>query len=84
MRGRNRGFKGGRGRGLGRGNSNGSTLNAKASGGNWANVFNPEIFQAMKMQRNLNLNLGDDNHNIHRQHRRDTQSMYGILLCQSC
>ena len=48
MRGRNRGFRRGRGRGRGRGNSNGNTLNAKAAGGDWANVFNPEIFQAMK------------------------------------
>ena len=48
VRGRNRGFRRGRGRGRGRGNSNGNTLNAKAAGGDWANVFNPEIFQAMK------------------------------------
>ena len=48
MRGRNRGLRRGRGRGRGRGNSNGNTLNAKAAGGDWANVFNPEIFQAMK------------------------------------
>ena len=52
-RARNRGGRGfrsrGRGRGRGRGNSGPpSTLNAKAAGGDWSNVFNPEIFQAMK------------------------------------
>ena len=51
-RGKNRGGRGFRGRGRGRGNmaANGpaSKLNAKAAGGDWSNVFNPEIFQAMK------------------------------------
>ena len=51
-RGRNRGGRGGRGRGRGRGNMGASPhlskLNAKAAGGDWSNVFNPEIFQAMK------------------------------------
>ena len=42
----NRGPWGGRGRG--RGNNGAPPLNAKAAGGDWSNVFNPEIFQAMK------------------------------------
>ena len=51
-RGSNRGGRGFRGRGRGRGNVGASApaskLNAKAAGGDWSNVFNPEIFQAMK------------------------------------
>ena len=54
-RGKNRGGRGFRGRGRGRGRGSigassgpASKLNAKAAGGDWSNVFNPEIFQAMK------------------------------------